>query len=336
MGKNPLYETVFQKNIEYIKNDVANQNAEYFFKLFFSTDFKIKDNRYRTLLLDSSVANNKAEQLYKNLIMIFRRIHVESQEPFNLQLGEINDLFNLMFIGVLNKEKLKYRKFGTKKGMFMSETSSMREELEKYLVDINHIIKEKSIEPIFLYLNFFIDFVNMNVFDMPYNESLGVLIFYILMIENHFKAANYLSFFQRLNIYKADYQDIISHIDIQSKQGLPDLMPLMNFFINIFNGFYIELKEVSRDYEYDESLSINKTDYVENTIYKLGDVFSKEDIREKHPSISDSTINRTLKRMADDNIIRAVGVGRSAKWVKIAKKEVKQKFEGQIRMNLGE
>ncbi|MGD9761329.1 MAG: hypothetical protein AB7U52_02700 [Candidatus Izemoplasmatales bacterium] len=336
MGKNQLYEDIFQKNLSYIKNEVANQNAEYFFKIFFSADFQIRENRYRTLLLDSSVANNKAEQLYKNLIMIFRRIHVENIEPFNLHLGEINDLFNLLFIGVLSKEKLKYRKFGKKKGMFLSESFSMREELEKYLEELKSVNKDKVIEPIFLYLNFMVDFINMEVFEMPYNESLGVLIFYILMVENHFKAANYLSFFQRLNLYKVDYQEIFNRISIQSKQGVPDLMPLMNFFINIFNGFYVELKEVSRDYQYDEDLSINKTDYIENTINKLPDVFSKEDIRAKHPSISDSTINRTLKRLSDANIIRAINVGRNAKWVKIIKKEAKQKFEGQIKMNLGE
>ncbi|MDY0023386.1 MAG: hypothetical protein RBR66_00500 [Candidatus Izemoplasmatales bacterium] len=336
MGKNQFYDEIFEKNIENIKNDIASKNAEYFFKIFFYGDFQIRESRFRTLLLDSSVANNKAEQLYKNLISIFRKIHVENVDAFNLDLGEINDLFLLLFNDVLTRDKLKYRKFGKKQGLFMSETKSMREELEKYLDEVNKVAKEKSIEPIFLYLNFMIDFITMEVFDMPYNESLGVLIFYTLMVENHFKAANYLSFFQKMNLYKPDYQDIFNRISIQSKQGLPDLMPLMNFFINIFNSFYIELQSVSRDYIYDQEIGINKTDYVENTIHKLPDVFSKEDIRKHHAGISDSTINRTLKRLSDENIIRAVGVGRSAKWVKIVKKETKHKFDGQIKMDLGE
>jgi hypothetical protein len=336
MGKNHLYEDIFQKNLEYIKSDIANKNAEYFFKIFFSSDFQIRENRFKSLLLDSSVANNKAEQLYKNLIEIFRKIHVETDEPFNLHLGEIHDLFMLLFNGVLPKERLKYRKFGKKKGMFLSETLSMREELEKYIEEVNKFIKDRSVEPIFLYINFMIDFINMEVFDMPYNESLGVLLFYILVHENHFKAANYLSFFEKLNLYKSDYQDIYNRINVQSKQGLPDLMPLMNFFINIFNSIYFELADVSRDFQYDQDLSINKTDYIENTINKLPDVFSKQDIRAKHPSISASTINRTLKRLSDANIIRAIGVGRKAKWVKIVKKETKHKFDGQIKMDLGE
>ncbi|MDD3129438.1 MAG: hypothetical protein PHF05_03455 [Candidatus Izemoplasmatales bacterium] len=336
MGKNPLYEQIFNDNIEYIKKDIANKNAEHFYKLFFASDFSLRENRYRSLLLDSSVANNRSEQLYKNIVEIFNRIHVADVEQFNLDLGEINDLFTLMFNGVLSKEQLKYRKFGKKKGMFLSETKSMREELEKYLIQINSIAKERSIEPIFLYLNFMVDFMNMQIFDMPYNESLAILIFYILMVENHYQAANYLSFFQKLNYYKIDYEDILNKIKIQSAQGLPDLMPLMSFLINIFNGIYFELEEISRNHQFDQNLEISKTDYVENTINKLPEVFSKEDIRVKHPSISESTINRTLKRLSDENIIRALGVGRNAKWVKIAKKQSKHKFEGQMNLDLGE
>jgi hypothetical protein len=336
MGKNHLYEEIFSRNIEYLRKEVASQNTESFFRIFFANDFPLKENRYRTLLLDSSVANNKAELLYKNLYSIFSMIHVEQTDPFQLHLGEINDLTGLLFNGVLSKEKLRYRKYGKKKGMFNQESFSMREELERYLDDFTHIVKEKKIEPIFLYVNFLIDFSSMQVYDMPYNEALGNLIFYILMLENHFKAANYLAFYLKLNLYKTDYQDIFNQIDIQSKQGLADVMPLMSFFINIFNSIYVDLQETSRDYLYDQDIPINKTDYIENTIYKLGDVFSKEDIREKHPSVSNSTINRTLKRLSDENVIRAVGVGRKAKWVKIVKNDTKHKFDGQIKMDLGE
>lgn len=336
MGKNHLYKEIFARNKEYIQKEVAALNCEYFFKIFFAKDFQIRENRYRTLLLDSSVANNKSEQLYKNLYEIFSMIHIENTEPFQLHLGEINDLSNLLFNGVLSKEKLRYRKYGKKKGMFNNETHSLREDLEKYLEEFSHIVKEKSVEPIFLYVNFLVDFASMKVFEMEYNDVLANLVFYILMLENNFKAANYLSFYQKLHLYSEEYRMLVSQVEIQSKQGLADIMPLMSFFINVFNSIYLDLQDTSRDYKYDQDIQINKTDYIENTIYKLGDVFSKEDIRERHPSVSDSTINRTLKRLSDENIIRAVGVGRKAKWVKIVKKDTKHKFDGQMEMDLGE
>ncbi len=335
MGKNHYYNEIFAKDLEYIKNEVASLNAQSFFKAFFS-DFSIKESRYKSLLLNSTVANNNSEQLYKNLIDVFRRIHVEDVEPFNLQVTEIYDLFRLMFDNVFPNEKLKYRKIGKSKGMFNSETISVREELERYLENVRKLEQEKTIEPIFLYINFLVDFINMEVFDFPYNDNLGLLVFYILMVENKFHASHFIAFFAKLSLYKDDYLEIITKIKVQTKQGLPDLMPLMKFFVNIFNAMYLDLNQKARDYQYDHNLEINKTDYIENTIYKLPEVFSKEDIRKKHPSISDSTINRTLKRLQDENIIRAIGKGRAAKWVRIVKKEKKRQFEGQISLDLGE
>jgi len=65
-------------------------------------------------------------------------------------------------------------------------------------------------------------------------------------------------------------------------------------------------------------------------------VFSKDDIRLKHPLISDSTINRTLKRLQQENKIRPLGKGRSAKWIKLYKKEKKSKIQEQLNFDLGD
>jgi hypothetical protein len=335
MGKNYFYRNLFKQDLAHIKQKIVQQNAESFFKLCFK-DFTIRENRYRTLLLESSTPNNKSEKLYLNLVKVFEKIHLEKSEPFDLYLGEIQDLTHLLFADVLSSNQLKYRKVGKKKGFLMMENISVREELELYLDKFVKVQKKHEIEPIFLYVNFFVDFMNLNVYQNEYNDSLALLIFYTLMVENDCSAADYISFFQKLLVYKDEYLEIINLIKIQSQQDSPDLMPLMRFFINIFNSMYVDLNEFSRDYEYDQNLSINKTDYVENTIYKLPEVFSKADIRKHHPSVSDSTINRTLKRLQDDNIIRSVGTGRGAKWVKIAKKTDKIKFEGQFRMDLGD
>ena len=69
---------------------------------------------------------------------------------------------------------------------------------------------------------------------------------------------------------------------------------------------------------------------------KLNDVFAKDEIRERHPLISDSTINRTLKRLQEEGKIRPLGKGRSAKWIKLVKTEKKLNFQQQLHMNLGE
>lgn len=335
MGKNYFYRDLFKQDLAHIKQKTVQENAESFFRLCFS-DFSLRENRYRTLLLESSTPNNRAEKLYRNLIKVFEKIHLEKNEPFDLHLGEIQDLNHLLFEDVLPSNQLKYRKIGRKKGLLTMETTSTREELESYLGKFLKLEKKQEIEPIFLYVNFLVDFMILNVYQNEYNDALALLIFYTLVVQNDFSAADYISFFQKLLVYKDEYLEIINLIKIQSQQDIPDLMPLMRFFINIFNSMYTDLNEFSRDYEYDKNLSINKTDYVENTINKLPEVFSKSDVRKHHPSISDSTINRTLKRLQDENIIRSVGTGRGAKWVKIVKSNNKMKFDGQFKMDLGD
>jgi len=106
--------------------------------------------------------------------------------------------------------------------------------------------------------------------------------------------------------------------------------------LDINRNLYADLADLAREYHYENTLDISKTDYIENTIDKLEEVFTKEDIRLKHPLISDSTINRTLKRLQEENKVRPLGLGRNAKWIKLYKKPQKSKPGGQIGFDLGE
>ena len=98
---------------------------------------------------------------------------------------------------------------------------------------------------------------------------------------------------------------------------------------------YYDLSERARDFEYESKLEISKSDYIENTIMKLDEVFAKEEIRKRHPLISDSTINRTLKRLQEEDKIRPLGKGRSAKWIKLVKSTKKLNYQEQLNLDLG-
>ncbi len=331
IGKNDFYYGFFSKSLEFYKRKTAEDNARYFYQLFLN-DFKpIKRSRFDSLALKSSTPNNKSEQLYKNILEIFRQIHYQSYDRFNLQLVEIRELINLLFKDVFPIPK--YRRITKKKSLFNTDVKSMREVFEKFLEEVNSVIKKNKYEPVFLYVNFLIDFINMKVFDFDYNELVGTLIFYILMIENDLKASYFVSFYGKLVFEKDEYLKLLHQSSYQWEEGLAEVMPLTKFFVKIYKQMYDDLASLARDYRYDENLSISKSDYIENTILKMPKTFSKNDIRKQHPLISDSTINRTLKRMQEDNKIRALGKGRSAKWVKIVEEE---DYQGQMKLNLGD
>ncbi len=331
MGMNDYYDDHFSKNLDYYKHKSAEDNAKDFFKLFVP-DFKpITQNRLQTLLLDSSVANNRSEQLFKNILVVFRKIHYDSYEKFQLNLAEIRELISYIFKDVI--EIPRYRKFTKKKALFESQTISLREVLEKYLEDVNRIVKDKSIEPMFLYVNFMIDFINMKIFDFKYNEIIGTLLFYVLMIENGLRVSYFIGFFPKLITMKDSYFKLLHQSSFQWDEGLADVMPLTKFFIRIYQQMYEDIKDLSREFKFDNEANVLKTDYVENIILKMPETFSKKDIRNKYPHVSDSTINRTLQRLQEEDKIRSLGKGRSAKWVKMIEN---YDIEGQLKLYLGE
>ena len=335
MGKNDYYKSLFSDSYKYISQQVAAQDAYAFFKIFFA-EYNITESRYKTLLLDSTVPKNTAESIYKNIVFVFRQIKETDVEPFMLSVTEVNDLVRLIFAKAA-KENVQYRRFKEYKHSLLSkESGSMREKLEELINEFNKIKKENTFEPLILHMNFLVDYINMTVYTGERNELIGVLILYILMIQEGLIVCNYVSFFAKLHLYKDEFEKAIQKSKFQWEEGLSDLMPLERLFIKIYTELYFDLSEKARDFEYESKLERSKSDYIENTILKLPEVFSKEDIRDRHPLISDSTINRTLKRLQEEDKIRPLGKGRSAKWIRIIKTTKKINFHEQLNFDLGE
>ena len=337
MGKNDYYESLFETNYEFISKSVADKDAYAFFKIFFP-EMKVTESRLRTLLLDSTVPKNNAEQVYRNLITIFRHIRDKEVEPFDWTVVEINDLVRLLYRDVNLKTKVQYRRFKTTNthSLLAKESSSMREKLEQLIESFDAAKKEEIYEPLILNVNFAVDFLNMEIYTGDKNDMIAILVLYIALQQDGFIVSNYVSFFALAHLHKDELFETIAKSKFQWQEGLAEIMPLVRFFIRNYMELYHQLSEKARDFEYESQLEISKSDYVENTIMKLQEVFAKDEIRERHPLISDSTINRTLKRLQEEGKIRPLGKGRSAKWIKLVKSNQKLNFQEQLHLNLGE
>jgi len=62
---------------------------------------------------------------------------------------------------------------------------------------------------------------------------------------------------------------------------------------------------------------MTKEDRVRMGIKDTIGLFTKAEIHEKYPDISLGTIERVMAKMKDEEIIIALGIGRSAKWKRI-------------------
>jgi hypothetical protein len=336
MGKSEYYEKLLSPDYETLWIQHAHREAAAFYQCFFGS-WTIAASRQKTLLLESTVARNKNESLYKNIISIFEAIHKPKATPFQMNATEIADLVKLLFLDVYTTDKLGYRKLEKGKHTIQTnESSSLREQIEELVIRWGKLRRSNEYEMLYLNLCMTVDLMNMEVFKIEENEIVAILIYYILALQQGLVALRYVSFFHHLHLLTQEYAQGIQKSRLNWLSGYADLMPLHRLLLRIFYELYNQLSITARDHEYEQNLEITKTDYIENTIDKLDEIFSKDDIRAKHPLISDSTINRTLKRLQEENKIRPLGKGRSAKWTKLYKKPGKKLAATQLGLDLGE
>ncbi|HAQ56067.1 MAG TPA: hypothetical protein DCR44_01480 [Acholeplasmatales bacterium] len=336
IGKNDSYQTLFAPDFAFLAKQLALQEAYSFYKCFFA-DLKIPESRLKSLQLESSRPKTKTETLYKNIVTVFSIIHRPGREPFKLTVTEINDLVKLLYIGYFNPDQLQYRKVEkARHTLVANEPSSKREVLETLINEFQAAIKKNEHERSFLFLNFIVDYMNLDIYKFDDKDAVAVLIYYILCRQDLFAASRYVPFFGKVFVRLQEFRAALDRTRFNWNEGYAEIMPLHRMFLQLHRDLYNDLSDEARDYDYESKLEIRKSDYVENTIDKLPEVFSKEDIRLRHPLISDSTINRTLKRMQEENKIRPLGTGRSAKWIKLYKKEVKKTSIKQLNLTLEE
>ena len=159
----------------------------------------------------------------------------------------------------------------------------------------------------------------MDVFSRG-NELIGLLLLYILLFKERFNLFRYVSFMELINVHRHVFDDYVMQANFNYEEGYSKVAPLQKLIIDMMLEGYNKIEVIVKEYKFDSVL--NKTDNIESTIYKLpNQIFTKDDIRREHPYTSLSTINRTLQRLRDENIIRPTGVGRSAAWIRLVEKD---------------
>lgn len=307
------------------------RNDTYYFAKLFQVD--VTDARFKSLIFKNVKPKNKQEKLVQNLKNAFTKIHQDTSS-FELLVTEVQDLMKFLYNDIITPTKMQFRKIVRKDrniNLLNSKYSSTRESIDHLIKLFNEAVASEKYEVSYIIANFYIDFINIKPF-VDKNEEIGILLMYVLLVANGYEVFEYISFMEKVYKQKEFFENVVLQSSFNWEVGYAQILPLHNFILSISLDAYQTLNFLVRDYEFDKQL--NKSNNVENTITKLDDTFSKDDIRNIHPYISDSTINRTLKRLRDEGSIRPLGKGRSAKWIKLIKTENKKlKFE-QLDLNI--
>ena len=306
------HKTLESDNQVMVRQTIAN-DVIFFARIF---GLKVSDGRIKSLIYKGVLPKNKDEILINNLFASFSKIHSETS-TFELLTNEIFDMLRFVYNDVVNPKKLQFNKIeksSSKASLISSNYTSKRDTLDDIINLFDQHKKEEEYEISFLIINFYVDFLNSDIF-VDKNKEIGLILLYVLLITNGFEVFEYISFFESIFQNLSEFDNVVMASSFNWNEGFAQTLQFHRFLLKLSTLSYDLINGLIRDYEFDKNL--NKSNNVENTILKLDDVFSKDDIRNVHPYISDSTINRTLKRLRDEDKIRPLGKGRSAKWIKL-------------------
>lgn len=321
-GREYYYNALFKKDQDSLLKRVYREDM-FYLGLLLEIDFT--ESKLKQWSKKDFVSRTKEEALFNNYKKAIKAIHKNGRD-FELFHSNFDELANLLSKGT---NKIKYADSDQslvidKPNLFSQQKPKERKiiKLDQLVNTFNEEAKRKNHEYLTLVINFYIDFINMNFFT-ALNEEMGLIMFFGL-IQKHFQVFRYVSFFKHLFHKKVKFYQGVSEANYNWDEGYSRFDFLYTAVIELMKESYDELKGLAHKYSFERTLI--KTDDVEGSILKGNVIFSKADVRKNNPHVSDSTINRTLKRMQDEGTVRCLGTGRSAKWqlIRPGDKEITQ------------
>ena len=309
IGKNESFNNALKNDIDRVVEQTVQRDS-YFLARILKLD--ISDTRMRLILTKDSKPRNKEE---KTLFKMKESLH-KIQKHYREMRHQSNDLLDIVnFIyGHFGEVKFAYTA-GERRAVLQSQAKkSKRLIIDEINEKIDYILKKMDYEKLIVYCHFYLDFFNIAPF-IAHNQAAGLLLLYLLLLKGEIEAFRYISFFEMLSSVFADFTKEIQTASINWNEGLAQTLDFVRFIFKFILRAYDKAATVISEYKFDATS--NKSDNIENTIYRMPPVFTKDEIRIQHPYVSESTINRTLIKLREAGQIKALGKGRSAKWLRI-------------------
>ena len=310
-GKNAHFSEIMKTDMERIVRATVERDSYFLMKIF---NLNLTEARARLIITKNSKPRLKDETTLsriKEMLLVIQNNYKKLRHQSNDLLDLANFLFS-HFHGI----KFDYEQTDKKHVLKSQAHRSKRLLLDKVNEEVESIAERGSFEKLALYLNFFIDFYNIAPFTEKNNE-IALFLLYLLLLKADIEAFRYVSFFEKLHENITEFEKEVKNASFNWKEGFAQTMGFIRFMLKLILDAYEKTDEIVKDYQFDANL--NKSYNIENTIHKLPEIFSKDEIRILHPFVSDSTINRTLIKLRNEGLIKPLGKGRSAKWVKIAR-----------------
>jgi hypothetical protein len=306
-GKSFYYDDLFNRDIYAFEKKTMENNL---IALALFLDLDITQARIKLFSKKPMSPRTRDEHLLVNLKQALNQLH-KNPENFELLVNEVGNLIKLLS---RNYDPILFNTYDVQdKGLLKIKKATKKDDLEQLMALFEKNEKSKRFELTQLIANFYVDFINMDIVS-KHNDVIALILLYALLSKN-FNVFKYVSFFKYFLKEKENWKTGVIQANYYWSSGYAQTDMLSRILINLMISAYEEVDRMAHEFAFEKEL--NKSNNIENSILKLDEIFSKEDLRKRHPNVSDATIDRTLKRLKDENKIRPLGKGRSSKWQRI-------------------
>ncbi len=313
-GKDFYYEDIFKSDMQTIIKDTIERDTFFAARVL---KLDITENRQRLIIQKNSTPKTNDEHILSNLKEVFKILQTKGND-LELTSNEFLALSKRIFGGVKDVG------YGTRivevqvNLLREKKKESMRNKFDELLRLYKNLLNSNQVEATQLATNLFVDISNIRIFNTE-NEFMNLLIYYCLLFRERFNVFKYISFFELYLEHEEEFKNALVSASFNWETGFSQTAILNRLTIKLLLKGYNEIESKKSEYSFDKG--IRKIDSVESSILKMGEIFTKDEIRAKNPYLSDSTINRALENLKKENKIRPNGTGRSATWIRINNQE---------------
>lgn len=308
-GKSFYYDDLFSRDQQVFYRKTQEIDLYYIGKWL---NLDMTDARLKLFAKKKMAARTKDEHLFSNIKKSYTQLK-KNPESFELLVNEVGNLIKLLSH---QYETISFNTYESMdEGLLRMKKHTRKDDLEKLFELYKKAAKSDKVELTQRMINFYIDLLNSDIFS-KHSELISMIMLYALLISD-FSVFKYVSFFKHLYEVRDAWEQSIINASYYWKSGYPQTDMVHRLLVNLLIDSYKEVDLFSHEYDFEKRL--NKSDNLENSILKMPELFTKNDLRKRHPNVSDATIDRTLKRLKEEDIIRPLGKGRSTKWQRIVK-----------------
>lgn len=309
-GKEFYYDNLLKKD----SNQLIKKTIE--MESFFLTKFlnlSLTENRLRLIITNNSEPKTNDEKIVRNIKRIIE-VCCNNYHLIEYSEYQIKSIADLLFKDVKKVSYDKHKENDKTDFFSTRDNPSKIEDVLELVQEFNNLVIEEKHEITNLICNFYIDLLNIKPFKED-NEIIAMIILYVFLFKSGFTQFKYVSFFELLFKEKEKFKVTIIEANYNWAEGFSKVEPLNNFIVKLLLENYDRMEEMIRPYLY--KFKMSKGDDLKSTILKGPEVFTKAQLRSKHTSFSDSTIQRALDDLKKEGKLKCLGTGRSATWHKV-------------------